>query len=112
MTYAIILSMKILGVETSCDETAAAVVEDGANILSNVVASQVDIHRRYGGIVPEVASRQHLITALPGVESAMSEAKITGQDIAAIAVTIAPGLAGSLLVGGNVADRKRTRLNS
>ena len=95
--------MKILGIETSCDETAAAVVEDGANILSNVVASQVDIHRRYGGIVPEVASRQHLITALPVVESAMAEAEVTWQDIAAIAVTIGPGLAGSLLVGVNIA---------
>ncbi|MCX6008775.1 MAG: tRNA (adenosine(37)-N6)-threonylcarbamoyltransferase complex transferase subunit TsaD [Chloroflexi bacterium] len=95
--------MKILGIETSCDETAAAVVEDGANILSNVVASQVDIHSRYGGIVPEVASRQHLITVLPVVESAMAEAKATWQDIDAIAVTIGPGLAGSLLVGVNVA---------
>ena len=95
--------MKILGIETSCDETAVAVVEDGADILSNIVSSQVDIHRRYGGIVPEVASRQHLITALPVVESAMSEAKITWQDIAAIAVTIGPGLAGSLLVGANLA---------
>jgi N6-L-threonylcarbamoyladenine synthase len=103
VTYAIILSMKILGIETSCDETAAAVVEDGANILSDVVASQVDIHRRYGGIVPEVASRQHLITALPVVESAMAEAKAVWQDIDAVAVTVGPGLAGSLLVGVNVA---------
>jgi N6-L-threonylcarbamoyladenine synthase len=95
--------MKILGIETSCDETAAAVVEDGAKILSNVVASQVDIHRRYGGIVPEVASRQHLITALPVVESAMAEAEVTWRDIAAIAVTMGPGLAGSLLVGVNIA---------
>jgi N6-L-threonylcarbamoyladenine synthase len=95
--------MKILGVETSCDETAAAVVEDGSDILSNIVASQVDIHRRYGGIVPEVASRQHLITALPVLESAMAEAKAAWQDITAIAVTVGPGLAGSLLVGVNVA---------
>ncbi len=95
--------MKILGIETSCDETAAAVVEDGADILSNIVSSQVDIHRRYGGIVPEVASRQHLVTALPVVENAMAEAKATWQDIAAIAVTIGPGLAGSLLVGVNLA---------
>ncbi len=95
--------MKILGIETSCDETAAAVVEDGANILSNVVASQVDIHSRYGGIVPEVASRQHVITALPVLESCMTEAKASWQDINAIAVTIGPGLAGSLLVGVNVA---------
>lgn len=95
--------MKILGIETSCDETAASVIEDGANILSNIVASQVDIHARYGGIVPEVASRQHLLTVLPVVESAMTEAGVVWQDIAAIAVTIGPGLAGSLLVGMNVA---------
>jgi N6-L-threonylcarbamoyladenine synthase len=95
--------MKILGIETSCDETAAAVVEDGTNIMSNVVASQVDIHRCYGGIVPEVASRQHLITALPVLQNAMSEAKASWRDIDAIAVTIGPGLAGSLLVGVNVA---------
>jgi len=95
--------MRILAIETSCDETAAAVVEDGADILSNIVASQVDIHARYGGIVPEVASRQHLLTVLPVVESAMAEAEVAWQDIAAIAVTFGPGLAGSLLVGVNVA---------
>ena len=95
--------MRILAIETSCDETAAAVVEDGVSILSNIVASQVDIHARYGGIVPEVASRQHLLTVLPVVESAMAEAKVAWQDIAAIAVTFGPGLAGSLLVGVNVA---------
>ncbi|OGN91772.1 MAG: tRNA (adenosine(37)-N6)-threonylcarbamoyltransferase complex transferase subunit TsaD [Chloroflexi bacterium RBG_13_48_17] len=95
--------MKILGIETSCDETAAAVVEDGDKILSNVVASQVDIHSRYGGIVPEVASRQHLITILPVLDSAMVEAKASWQDIEAVAATIGPGLAGSLLVGVNVA---------
>ena len=92
-----------MGIETSCDETAAAVVEDGADVLSNIIASQVDIHARYGGIVPEVASRQHLITALPIVEGAMAEAEVAWQDIAAIAVTVGPGLAGSLLVGVNVA---------
>ncbi len=95
--------MKILGIETSCDETAAAVVEDGDKILSNIVASQVDIHSRYGGIVPEVASRQHLITILPVLDSAMAEAKASWQDIEAVAVTVGPGLAGSLLVGVNVA---------
>ena len=95
--------MKILGIETSCDETAAAVVEDGANILSDIVASQVDIHSRYGGIVPEVASRQHMIAALPVVGNAMAEAEVTWQDIATIAVTMGPGLAGSLLVGVNIA---------
>jgi N6-L-threonylcarbamoyladenine synthase len=101
--YAIIPIVKILGIETSCDETAAAVVEDSEKILSNVVSSQVDIHRRYGGIVPEVASRQHLLTILPVLESAMVDAKISWSDIDAVAVTIGPGLAGSLLVGVNVA---------
>jgi N6-L-threonylcarbamoyladenine synthase len=95
--------VKILGIETSCDETAAAVVEDSDTILSNVVASQVDIHSRYGGIVPEVASRQHLITILPVLESAIARAKISWRDMDAVAVTVGPGLAGSLLVGTNVA---------
>jgi len=92
---------KILGIETSCDETAAAVVEDGSRIISDVVASQIDIHARYGGVVPEVASRQHLLTIIPVVSQAMTE--ISWQDINGIAVTFGPGLAGSLLVGVNVA---------
>ncbi|MDP2730230.1 MAG: tRNA (adenosine(37)-N6)-threonylcarbamoyltransferase complex transferase subunit TsaD [Dehalococcoidales bacterium] len=95
--------MKILGIETSCDETAAAVVEDGVSILSNPLASQVEIHARYGGIVPEVASRQHLLAIIPILEQAMAEAKVTWSDLSGIAVTIGPGLAGSLLVGVNVA---------
>ena len=95
--------MKILGIETSCDETAAAVVEDGARILSNQIASQVEIHARYGGIVPEVASRQHILAIIPIIEQAMAEAKATWSDLDGIAVTIGPGLAGSLLVGVNVA---------
>ena len=95
--------MKILGIETSCDETAAAVVEDGTRIVSNIVASQINIHARYGGIVPEVASRQHLLTIIPVVDKALSEAKLNWQDIDGIAVTFGPGLAGSLLVGVNVA---------
>ena len=95
--------MKILGIETSCDETAAAVVEDGASILSNKIASQVEIHARYGGIVPEVASRQHILSIVPVVEQAMVEAGTNWGDLAAIAVTIGPGLAGSLLVGANAA---------
>jgi len=95
--------MKILGIETSCDETAAAVVEDGTRILSNVIASQVDIHSRYGGVVPEVASRQHLLAALPTIQQAMSAASAGWDDVHAIAVTIGPGLAGSLLVGVNMA---------
>lgn len=93
--------MKILGIETSCDETAAAVVEDGSRIISNVVASQIDIHARYGGVVPEVASRQHLLTIIPVINQAMTG--ISWQDINGIAVTFGPGLAGSLLVGVNVA---------
>ncbi len=95
--------MKILGIETSCDETAAAVVEDGVKILSNRITSQVEIHARYGGIVPEVASRQHILAIIPILKQAMVEAKATWRDLDGIAVTIGPGLAGSLLVGVNVA---------
>jgi N6-L-threonylcarbamoyladenine synthase len=95
--------MKILGIETSCDETAAAVVEDGTRVLSNQIASQVEIHARYGGIVPEVASRQHILSIIPVIERAMAEARATWSHLAGIAVTIGPGLAGSLLVGVNVA---------
>ena len=93
--------MKILGIESSCDETAAAIVEDGSRIISDVVASQIDIHARYGGVVPEVASRQHLLTIMPVINEAMTKA--TWQDINGIVVTFGPGLAGSLLVGVNVA---------
>jgi N6-L-threonylcarbamoyladenine synthase len=93
--------MKILGIETSCDETAAAVVEDGTEILSSQVASQVEIHARYGGVVPEVASRQHLLSIIPVIKMAM--AGVSWKELAGIAVTIGPGLAGSLLVGLNVA---------
>jgi len=95
--------MKVLGIETSCDETAAAVVQDGRQILSNVIASQVDIHTRFGGIVPEVASRQHLLAVIPIIQEAMAEAQSCWSDLDAIAVTIGPGLAGSLLVGINIA---------
>lgn len=95
--------MKILGIESSCDETAASVVEDGSKILSNKIASQVEIHARYGGVVPEVASRQHMLAVIPIIEQAMTEAKTGWQDIDAVAVTKGPGLAGSLLVGVNTA---------
>jgi len=95
--------MKILGIETSCDETAAAVVEDGTGILSNQIASQVEIHARYGGVVPEVASRQHLLSIIPVIERAMTEAGVSWKELSGIAVTVGPGLAGSLLVGVNVA---------
>jgi len=93
--------MKILGIETSCDETAAAIVEDGSRIISSVVASQIDIHARYGGVVPEVASRQHLLTIIPVISQTMTE--VSWQDINGVAVTFGPGLAGSLLVGVNIA---------
>jgi N6-L-threonylcarbamoyladenine synthase len=95
--------MKILGIETSCDETAAAVVEDGTRIVSSQIASQVEIHARYGGVVPEVASRQHLLSVIPVIERAVTEAGVGWKDLSGIAVTVGPGLAGSLLVGVNVA---------
>ena len=91
--------MKILGIETSCDETAAAVVEDGSAILSNVVVSQIDIFAEYGGVIPEVAARSHLEAILPVIDKALSDASCTWDDIDAIAVTHAPGLLGSLLIG-------------
>lgn len=91
--------MKILGIETSCDETAAAIVEDGSRILSNVVVSQIDIFAEYGGVIPEVAARSHLEVMMPVVEKALEDADCTWQDIDAIAVTYAPGLLGSLLIG-------------
>ena len=95
--------MIILGFETSCDETAVSIVEDGRNILSNVIASQVELHARYGGIVPEVASRQHLLEIVPTIRSAFSLAGLDWDDVDAVAVTKGPGLAGSLLVGVNIA---------
>jgi N6-L-threonylcarbamoyladenine synthase len=95
--------MKILGIETSCDETSAAVVEVGVIILSNEIASQVEIHARYGGIVPEVASRQHILSIIPIIEQAMVRARVSWAGLDGVAVTKGPGLAGSLLVGVNVA---------
>ncbi len=95
--------MRILAIETSCDESAAAVVEDGRRIVANVVASQADLHARYGGIVPEVASRKHLESIVPVVEAALEGARCSLGDLDAVAVTYGPGLAGSLLVGLNVA---------
>ncbi|MGD9117905.1 MAG: tRNA (adenosine(37)-N6)-threonylcarbamoyltransferase complex transferase subunit TsaD, partial [Dehalococcoidia bacterium] len=95
--------MKILAIETSCDETAAAVVEDGRKMLSNPIASQVEIHARYGGVVPEVASRQHLLSIIPIVKQAMAEANVGWSELSGVAVTVGPGLAGSLLVGVNAA---------
>src|SRR5713226_9369388 len=91
--------MLILGIESSCDETGAAIIKDGRYLLSNVVASQAEIHNRYGGVVPEVASRQQLATIIPVIETALTEAHCAWKDIDAIAATYGPGLAGSLLVG-------------
>ncbi|HEY0581404.1 MAG TPA: tRNA (adenosine(37)-N6)-threonylcarbamoyltransferase complex transferase subunit TsaD [Chloroflexota bacterium] len=94
---------RILGIETSCDETAVAVVRDGVDIESNVIASQTDLHARYGGVVPEQASRAHLRAIVPALEEALGQANADWDDIDAIAVTHGPGLAGALLVGVNVA---------
>src|SRR5207253_1384507 len=89
----------ILGIETSCDETAAAVVEPDGRILSNVVSSQAELHARYGGVVPEVASRRHLELVSPVVREALAQAGATLDDVEQVAVTQGPGLIGALLVG-------------
>lgn len=94
---------RILAIENSCDETAAAVLENGRTLLSSVVASQMEMHSRYGGVFPEVASRQHVLSIVPVVEKALAQAHITLPDLDAIAATRGPGLAGSLLVGLNMA---------
>jgi N6-L-threonylcarbamoyladenine synthase len=95
--------MIVLGIETSCDESAAAIVEDGHRILANVVATQAEVHAKFGGVVPEVASRQHLRTIVPVVETALEQAGMAWEALDGIAVTHGPGLAGSLLVGVNAA---------
>jgi len=95
--------MLILGIETSCDETSAAVVENGRIILSNIVASQVDLHRKYGGVVPEIAFRRHAELIYPVIDEALENAGISFRDIQAVAVTQGPGLIGSLVVGVAVA---------
>ncbi len=95
--------VRILGVETSCDETAASIVEDGRTILSSVVASQIDLHAQYGGVFPEVASRQHILAIYPIIEQALQQAHLTLGDIDAVAATRGPGLPGSLVVGLNAA---------
>lgn len=95
--------IRILGIETSCDETAAAVVADGSTILSNVVASQIELHAQYGGVFPELASRAHIETVYQVIQEAMKTAHLGWDDLDAIAVTRGPGLAGSLLVGVNTA---------
>ncbi len=95
--------MNVLGIETSCDETAAAVVTDGRQLRSNIVASQAEMHAAYGGVVPEVASRQHVLWIVPVLERALADAGLGWADLDAVAVTQGPGLAGSLLVGVNAA---------
>ncbi len=94
---------RIMAIETSCDETACAVLEHGRALLGSTVASQMDIHARYGGVFPEVASRQHVLSIMPVVEEALAKSHLTMTDIDALAVTRGPGLAGSLVVGMNAA---------
>jgi N6-L-threonylcarbamoyladenine synthase len=95
--------VNVLGIETSCDDTAAAVITDGTIIKSNIVASQSDMHKKYGGIIPEIASREHFTSLMPVVNEALEQASLTYKNIDAIAVTNGPGLAGSLLIGVNSA---------
>ena len=95
--------MRVLGLETSCDETAAAVVSDGRRVRANVVASQIALHQRHGGVVPELAARGHVTALIPVVRAALAEADLTMADIDVVAVTSGPGLAGALLVGVNAA---------
>lgn len=97
------MSDLILGIETSCDETAAAIVEDGNKIISNVVASQIAVHQKYGGVVPEIASRKHMEYIIPVIDRALYTAEKKLDDLSGIAVTYGPGLVGSLLVGLSVA---------
>ena len=89
----------ILGIESSCDETAAAVVKNGREVLSNIISSQIVIHRKFGGVVPEIASRKHIENVMPVIDAALQEAKVSLEDIDAVAVTYGPGLVGALLVG-------------
>jgi len=95
------MPLHVLGIETSCDETSAAIVRDGREILSNVVASQIEIHQAFGGVVPEVASRQHVLAIIPTIERALQQAQLTWDDVAVVAPTRGPGLIGALLVGLN-----------
>src|SRR5215204_7326322 len=94
---------RILAIESSCDETACAVIENGRALLASTVASQMELHARYGGVFPEVASRQHVLSIIPVVEQTLVASNLTLKDIDALAVTRGPGLAGSLVVGMNVA---------
>src|SRR5438067_226764 len=95
--------MNILAIETSCDETSVAIVRDGRVIVANAIASQIPLHQKYGGVVPELASRQHVVTIIPVLEEALNRAKFSWVNIDAIAVTKGPGLSPALLVGVNAA---------
>ena len=95
--------MNILAVESSCDETAVAIVQDGRKVLTDCIASQVDLHRIYGGVVPEIASRKHIEAIYALADQALERANLTRKDIDAVAVTYAPGLIGAVLVGVNFA---------
>ena len=101
----------ILGIESSCDETAAAVVKDGREVLSNVINTQIALHKKFGGVVPEVASRRHIETIDAVIDEALDEANVTFNDIDAIAVTYGPGLVGALLVGVSTAKALAFALN-
>lgn len=96
-------SVVILGIETSCDETSAAIVRNGREVLANTISTQMDLHKQYGGVVPEIASRRHIESILPVIEETLKEAKLTLEELDAIAVTYAPGLVGALLVGVSTA---------
>src|SRR5258706_7965957 len=103
--------MLVLGIESSCDETAAAIVRDGREMVSSVIASQIKTHERFGGVVPELASREHLDKIVPVIEEAFVRADVTQDDIDGIAVTVGPGLVGSLLVGVSYAKAMAFALN-
>ena len=102
--------MLTLAVETSCDETSCAVIKDGREVLSNIISSQIEIHRKYGGVVPEIASRKHIESINHIIQEALDKAKVNFSDINLVGVTQGPGLVGALLIG--ISDRKSTRLNS
>ena len=101
--------MKILAFESSCDETAVAVVEDGRNILSDAIASQADLHALYGGVVPEIASRKHIEAIAALTDQALKEAGVEKKDIDAVAATYAPGLIGAVLVGAELCQERGLR---
>lgn len=103
--------MNILAIESSCDETAVAIVRDGRQVLTDCIASQVALHREYGGVVPEIASRKHIEAIYPLAEQALKEAGLTREDIDAVAVTYAPGLIGAVLVGVNFAKAAAMAMN-